>query len=128
MKRHNKARKAIELSAVIILASAILGACAENVQKQKIPAATYMGGKASITGICKELDAAGASHVDLFQEWVVDFADSAGKNAKLEDAWSDPAKMKADIVKCMDDSVPFAGWDALLGVNRRQLYRHIFNV
>ncbi len=74
MKRHNKARKAIELSAVIILASAILGACAENVQKQKIPAATYMGGKASITGICKELDAAGASHVDLFQEWVVDFA------------------------------------------------------
>lgn len=59
MKRHNKARKAIELSAVIILASAILGACAENVQKQKIPAATYMGGKASITGICKELDAAG---------------------------------------------------------------------
>ena len=105
MKRHNKARKAIELSAVIILASAILGACAENVQKQKIPAATYMGGKASITGICKELDAAGASHVDLFQEWVVDFADSAGKNAKLEDAWSDPAKMKADIVKCMD------GWE-----------------
>ena len=73
MKRHNKARKAIELSAVIILASAILGACAENVQKQKIPAATYMGGKASITGICKELDAAGASHVDLFQEWVADF-------------------------------------------------------
>ena len=81
MKRHNKARKATELLAVIILASAILGACAENVQKQKIPAATYMGGKASITGICKELDAAGASHVDLFQEWVVDFADSAGKNA-----------------------------------------------
>ena len=64
-----------------------------------------MGGKASITGICRELDAAGASHVDLFQEWVVDFADSAGKNAKLEDAWSDPAKMKADIVKCMD------GWE-----------------
>lgn len=105
MKRHNKARTALELSAVIILASAILGACAENVQKQKIPAATYMGGKASITGICKELDAAGASHVDLFQEWVTDFADSAGKNARLEDAWSDPTKMKADIVKCMD------GWE-----------------
>ena len=105
MKRHNKARTALELSAVIILASAILGACAEDVQKQKIPAATYMGGKASITGICKELDAAGASHVDLFQEWVTDFADSAGKNARLEDAWSDPTKMKADIVKCMD------GWE-----------------
>jgi len=83
LKRHNKARKAIELSAVIILASAILGACAENVQKQKIPAATYMGGKASITGICKELDAAGASHVDLFQEWVVRSCEDESRYRKM---------------------------------------------
>ena len=31
-----------------------------------------------------------------------DFADTAGKNAGLEDNWSDPGKMKADIGKCMD--------------------------
>ena len=54
---------------------------------------------------CKELDTAGASHVDTFREWVTDFADSAGKNAKLEDVWSDPENMKADIGKCMD------GWE-----------------
>ncbi len=53
----------------------------------------------------KELDTAGASHVDTFREWVTDFADSAGKNAKLEDVWSDPENMKADIGKCMD------GWE-----------------
>lgn len=47
----------------------------------------------------------GASHVDTFREWVTDFADSAGKNAKLEDVWSDPENMKADIGKCMD------GWE-----------------
>ena len=58
----------------------MLGACA---QKQKIPAATYMGGNHTITEICKELDTAGASHVDTFREWVTDFADSAGRMQSL---------------------------------------------
>ena len=92
----------MKLSAVVMLLCLMLGACA---QKQKIPAATYMGGNHTITEICKELDTAGASHVDTFREWVTDFADSAGKNAKLEDVWSDPENMKADIGKCMD------GWE-----------------
>ena len=100
--RQNKTKTAMKLSAVVMLLCLLLGACA---QKQKIPAATYMGGKHTITEICKELDTAGASHVDTFREWVTDFADSAGKNAKLEDVWSDPENMKADIGKCMD------GWE-----------------
>ena len=91
----------MKLSAVVMLLCLMLGACA---QKQKIPAATYMGGNHTITEICKELDTAGASHVDTFREWVTDFADSAGKNAKIEDVWSDPENMKADIGKCMDIS------------------------
>ena len=66
----------MKLSAVVMLLCLMLGACA---QKQKIPAATYMGGNHTITEICKELDTAGASHVDTFREWVTDFADSAGK-------------------------------------------------
>ena len=70
-----------------------------------MPAATYMGGKDTIAGICEELESAGASHVDTFREWTTDFADTAGKNAGLEDSWSDPGKMKADIGKCMD------GWE-----------------
>lgn len=44
-----------------------------------------MGGSNTITEVCDELGSAGASHVDTFKEWVTDFADSAGKNAKLKD-------------------------------------------
>ena len=105
MKRQNKIKITMRLSAAMVFLSMLLCACTEASRNQELPAATYMGGKNTIAGICEELESAGASHVDLFQEWVVDFADSAGKNAKLEDAWSDPAKMKADIVKCMD------GWE-----------------
>lgn len=54
----------MKLSAVVMLLCLMLGACA---QKQKIPAATYMGGNHTITEICKELDTAGASHVDTFR-------------------------------------------------------------
>ena len=102
MKRQNKIGAAVKLSAVIVISSMMLGACAKTVQTQEIPAATYMGGNDTITGVCKDLDSAGASHVDTFQEWVADFADSAGKNAQLQDAWSDPEELKADVGSCMD--------------------------
>lgn len=105
MKRQNKTGAAVKLSAVIVIFSMMLGACAKTVQNQEIPAATYMGGNDTITGVCKDLDSAGASHVDTFQEWVADFADSAGKNAQLQDAWSDPKELKADVGSCMD------GWE-----------------
>ena len=105
LKRQNKTGAAVRLSAVIVISSMMLGACAKTVQNQEIPAATYMGGNDTIIGVCKDLDSAGASHVDTFQEWVADFADSAGKNAQLQDAWSDPKELKADVGSCMD------GWE-----------------
>ena len=105
MKRQNKTGAAVKLSAVIVISSMMFCACAKTVQNQEIPAATYMGGNDTITGVCKDLDSAGASHVDTFQEWVADFADSAGKNAQLQDAWSDPEELKADAGSCMD------GWE-----------------
>ena len=105
MKKQTKTAMKLSVIAMIVSAFMMLAACTETVQKQKIPGATYMGGNNTITEICKELDSAGAAHVDIFREWAVDFADSAGKNAKLEDTWSDPGKMKADIGKCMD------GWE-----------------
>ena len=85
----------------------MLNACTQTVttKEQKIPVATHMGGSNTITEVCKELESAGASHVDVFQEWVADFADSAGNNAELEDTWADPEKLKADTGKCMD------GWE-----------------
>ena len=105
MKRQNKTGAAVKLSTVIVISSMMFCACAKTVQNQEIPAATYMGGNDTITGVCKDLDSAGASHVDTFQEWVADFADSAGKNAQLQDAWSDPKELKADVGSCMD------GWE-----------------
>lgn len=95
----------MRLSAAMVFLSMLLCACTEASQNQEMPAATYMGGKDTIAGICEELESAGASHVDTFREWTTDFADTAGKNAGLEDSWSDPGKMKADIGKCMD------GWE-----------------
>lgn len=98
-------KERIAIVAGIVIFSMMLCACAKTVQNQKIPAATYMGGNDTITGVCKDLDSAGASHVDIFQDWVADFADSAGKNAQLQDAWSDPEELKADVGRCMD------GWE-----------------
>lgn len=85
----------------------ILSACkgTKPAENTKIPAATYMGGDNTLAEVKKELDAAGVSHVDTFEEWVSDFANTAGKKAKLEDTWSEPDKLNADISKCMD------GWE-----------------
>lgn len=107
MKRQNNTQTAIKIFAVILLPSMLLNACmgTQTGHGQKIPAATYMGGSNTIEEVSKELRSAGASHVDIFQEWAADFADTAGKNAMLEDTWSDPYKLKADVGKCMD------GWD-----------------
>lgn len=105
LKRQNKIKITMRLSVAMVFLSMLLCACTEASQNQELPAATYMGGKDSIAGICEELESAGASHVDTFREWTTDFADTAGKNAGLEDSWSDPGKMKADIGKCMD------GWE-----------------
>lgn len=105
LKRQNKIKIAMRLSAAMVFLSMLLCACTEASRNQEMPAATYMGGKDTIAGICEELESAGASHVDTFREWTTDFADTAGKNAGLEDGWSDPGKMKADIGKCMD------GWE-----------------
>lgn len=105
LKRQNKIKTTMRLSAAMVFLSMLLCACTEASRNQELPAATYMGGKNTIAGICEELESAGASHVDTFREWTTDFADTAGKNAGLEDNWSDPGKMKADIGKCMD------GWE-----------------
>lgn len=105
LKRQNKIKITMRLSAAMVFLSMLLCACTEASRNQELPAATYMGGKDTIAGICEELESAGASHIDTFREWTTDFADTAGKNAGLEDSWSDPGKMKADIGKCMD------GWE-----------------
>ena len=107
MRRRINTKISIKITAIVLLSSMMLNACTQSVttKEQKIPVATHMGGNNTITEVCKELESAGASHVDVFQEWVADFADSAGNNAELEDTWADPEQLKADTGKCMD------GWE-----------------
>ena len=105
MKKQNKIKTVIQLSAIVVLLCCMMLSAGMSAQKQKIPAATYMGGNDTIKEVCREMEAAGVSHVDVFQEWAADFAASAGNNANLEDTWSDPEKMSVDIGKCMD------GWE-----------------
>lgn len=105
MKKQNKIKTVIQLSAIVVLLCCMMLSAGMSAQKQKIPAATYMGGNDTIKEVCREMEAAGVSNVDVFQKWAADFAASAGNNANLEDAWSDPEKMRADIGKCMD------GWE-----------------
>lgn len=105
MKKQNKIKTVIQLSAIVVLLCCMMLSAGMSAQKQKIPAATYMGGNHTIKEVCRELEAAGVSNVDVFKEWAADFSASAGNNANLEDAWSDPEKMRADIGKCMD------GWE-----------------
>ena len=105
MKKQNKIKTVIQLSAIVVLLCCMMLSAGMSAQKQNIPAATYMGGNDTIKEVCREMEAAGVSNVDVFQEWAADFAASAGNNANLEDAWSDPEKMRADIGKCMD------GWE-----------------
>ena len=70
MKRKNNTTLSTKICAVILLSSMVLSACADTqtAQKQKIPAATYMGGDNTSAEVCKSLKDAGASHVDIFQE------------------------------------------------------------
>ena len=105
MKKQNKIKTVIQLSAIVVLLCCMMLSAGMSAQKQKIPAATYMGGNDTIKEVCREMEAAGVSNVDVFQKWAADFAASAGNNANLEDAWSDPEKMSVDIGKCMD------GWE-----------------
>lgn len=105
MKKQNKIKTVIQLSAIVVLLCCMMLSAGMSAQKQKIPAATYMGGNDTIKEVCREMEAAGVSNVDVFREWAADFAASAGNNANLEDTWSDPEKMSVDIGKCMD------GWE-----------------
>lgn len=105
MKKQNKIKTVIQLSAIVVLLCCMMLSAGMSAQKQKIPAATYMGGNDTIKEVCREMEAAGVSNVDVFQEWAADFAASAGNSANLEDAWSEPEKMSVDIGKCMD------GWE-----------------
>ncbi|MBQ6389538.1 MAG: DUF4300 family protein [Mogibacterium sp.] len=70
-----------------------------------MPAVTNMAGSNTSEGVCDDLNAAGLSNVDTFNDWVLDFAESAGDGARLSDKWMQPGANTPDLEACAD------GWE-----------------
>lgn len=52
---------------------------------RKVPMATFLGGNEAVSEVVEELKNAGLSNTDVFQNRVLDYAATAGRNAGLED-------------------------------------------
>ena len=73
---------------------------------RKVPMATLLGGNETVSEVVEELKNAGLSNTDVFQNRVLDYAATAGRNAGLEDGWVLPSELTVDTAKCMD------GWES----------------
>ena len=69
---------------------------------RKVPMATFLGGNETVSEVVEELKNAGLSNTDVFQNRVLDYAATAGRNAGLEDGWVLPSELTVDTAKCMD--------------------------
>ncbi len=98
-----------------LMMAAVLAGCAQNNNmdnsggegdaKNSLPAVTNMAGSDTSSEVCDQLTDAGLSNVVVFNEWVTDFAETAGFGAGLTDKWVSPGTSSPDIAKCMD------GWE-----------------
>lgn len=68
-------------------------------QTETLPVGTFLGGNETIDQVTEALKNAGLSNTDIFKEWVLDFAETAGKNAELQDRWMPLNDLKYDISK-----------------------------
>ncbi|MBQ6438818.1 MAG: DUF4300 family protein [Mogibacterium sp.] len=104
-------KKIIVLLLIICLTlSALSGCSADNVDdttdaRAVMPAVTNMAGSQTSAEVCDDLNAAGLSNVVTFNDWVLDFAGSAGDGAKLSDKWMQPGANTPDLAACAD------GWE-----------------
>ena len=62
-----------------------------------MPAVTNMAGSQTSAEVCDDLNEAGLSNVVTFNEWVLDFAGSAGDDADLSDKWMQPGANTPDL-------------------------------
>lgn len=88
----------------------VSGCSANNVgdtseAKSVMPAVTNMAGSQTSAEVCDDLNAAGLSNVVTFNDWVLDFAGSAGDSAGLADEWMQPGANTPDLAACAD------GWE-----------------
>lgn len=70
-----------------------------------MPSVTNMAGNTTASEVCNALNDAGFSNVAVFKDWVLDFADSAGKESRLTDEWVQPGDNDPDLAACAD------GWE-----------------
>ena len=70
-----------------------------------MPAVTNMAGSQTSAEVCDDLNAAGLSNVVAFNDWVMDFAGSAGDDANLSDKWMQPGANTPDLTACAN------GWE-----------------
>lgn len=68
-------------------------------------AVTNMAGSQTSAEVCDDLNEAGLSNVVTFNDWVLDFAGSAGDGARLSDRWMQPGANTPDLAACAD------GWE-----------------
>lgn len=78
----------------------------EDQTSVELPAVTNMAGTVTSAEVSESIKAAGLSNVEVFSDWVQDFAGCAGSDAGLVDAWTDPSSIDPDLAKCMD------GWES----------------
>jgi hypothetical protein len=100
-----KILSAILLSATVLASVAVFTACGSQSASNTLPSATNLGGSQTVAEVTDSLKDAGLSNADLFQEWALDFAETAGNPAGILDAWSLPDDLSYDLAKGMD------GWE-----------------
>ena len=103
-------RYILPLLIICLILLAIPGCSMNNVDdatdaRSVMPAVTNMAGSQTSTDVCDDLNAAGLSNVVTFNDWVLDFAGSAGDSAGLADEWMQPGANTPDLAACAD------GWE-----------------
>ena len=104
-------KKNILLLFIICITLAVIPGCRSNNvddptdARSAMPAVTNMAGSQTSAEVCDDLNTAGLSNVVTFNEWVLDFAGSAGDGAGLSDKWMQPGANTPDLTACAD------GWE-----------------
>ena len=104
-------KKNILLLFIICITLAVIPGCRSNNvddptdARSAMPAVTNMAGSQTSAEVCDDLNTAGLSNVVTFNEWVLDFAGSAGDGAGLSDKWMQPGANTPDLTACAN------GWE-----------------
>lgn len=103
-------RKNIVVLLMVVTLAVLTGCNKQNIDepsdaRMMMPAVTNMAGNTTSSEVCDDLNAAGLSNVVTFNDWVLDFAGSAGQDAHLSDKWMQPGATAPDLAACAD------GWE-----------------